>query len=102
MLDADALLFVAPVLILLSGRELFSLRRRPWRRTHPSRGSRGGRLARFGPPRRPCGSVGVDDKLEGRGIAVVLRLLGHCVVSGGRQRSVDDECGVLAEPLARP
>lgn len=45
--------------------------------------------------------VGVDDDLMGRGIAVVLRLLGHRVVTGGDQGSVDDEDGVLTESLAR-
>ncbi len=43
--------------------------------------------------------VGVDDHLMSRGVAVVLRLLGDRVVTGGHQGSVDDEHGVLAETL---
>jgi len=42
--------------------------------------------------------VGVDDDLVVGGVAVVLAGGGHGPVTGGNQRAVDDEHGVLAEP----
>ncbi len=49
----------------------------------------------------PAG-IGIDHNLMGRGVSIVLRLLGHRVVAGGHQGAVDDEDGVPAEPAPLP
>jgi hypothetical protein len=46
--------------------------------------------------------VGVDDDLVVGGVPVVFRLRGDRMIAGGHQGAVDDEHGVLAEPLAGP
>jgi hypothetical protein len=45
-------------------------------------------------------SVGVDDDLLVGRVSIVLRLLGHGVITGGDQSSVNDQDRAPAEPLA--
>lgn len=49
----------------------------------------------------PAG-IGIDHDLMGRGVSIVLWLLGHRVVARGHQGAVDDEDGVPAESAPLP